>query len=91
MVIYRPISKLSRFWMFMVKSIRGPNSYEYVSNIINDLHPDIIKFCEVEGCDELNQLASLTNNKYRPYLIQGTDSATGQNVGMLTLVDPVES
>ncbi len=62
-----------------------------VAQVINDLNPDIINICEVEGCDELNQLISLTNTKYRPYLIQGTDSSTGQNVGMLTLVDPVEN
>ncbi len=62
---------------------------KYVANVINQLNPDIINLCEVEGCDELNQLASLTNKNYHPYLIQGTDSATGQNVGMLSLVDPV--
>lgn len=62
---------------------------KYVANVINELSPDIINFCEVEGCDELNQLASLTNTKYKPYLIKGTDSSTGQNVGILTLVDPV--
>ncbi len=64
---------------------------KYVAAIINELSPDIINICEVEGCDELSQLVSLTNNKFHPYLIQGTDSATGQNVGMLTLVDPVSS
>lgn len=62
---------------------------KYVANVINELNPDIINLCEVEGCDELNQLVNLTNIKYRPYLIQGTDSSTGQNVGMLTLVDPI--
>jgi exonuclease III len=63
---------------------------EYVSKIITDLNPDIVNFCEVEGCDELNQLvASLgTNSGYKPYLKKGTDSATGQNVGMITRVDP---
>ncbi len=64
---------------------------KYVADVVNELNPDILNLCEVEGCDELNQLASLTNNKFRPYLIKGTDSATGQNVGMLTLVDPIEN
>lgn len=64
---------------------------KYVANIIKELNPDIINFCEVESCDELNQLANLTNLKYRPYLVEGTDSATGQNVGLLTLIDPVSN
>jgi len=28
---------------------------------------------------------------YMPYMIKGTDTATGQNVGLLTLVDPIVS
>ena len=62
---------------------------DYISQIINDLEPDIINFCEIEGCDELNMIKSRTNPSYNPYLIKGTDTATGQNVGMLTLIDPV--
>jgi exonuclease III len=62
---------------------------DYISKIINDLNPDIINFCEIEGCDELEMIKSRTNPSYNPYLIKGTDSATGQNVGMLTLLDPV--
>ncbi len=61
---------------------------DYISTIINDLNPDIINFCEIEGCDELSMLANRTNNQFLPYLIKGTDTATGQNVGMLTLIDP---
>ena len=64
----------------------------YVSKVIHDLNPDIINFCEIEGCDELNMLkTSLDDNTYMPYLKQGTDTSTGQNVGMLTRVDPVIS
>jgi len=61
---------------------------DYVAKIINDLNPDIINFCEIEGCDEINMLIDRTNPAYNPYLIKGTDSATGQNVGMMTLIDP---
>lgn len=60
-----------------------------VASVINALNPDIVNLCEVEGCDELQQLISQTNNSYVSYLIQGTDTSTGQNVGMLTKVDPV--
>jgi exonuclease III len=64
----------------------------YVSKVIKDLNPDIINFCEIEGCDELNMVKSALNDQtYMPYLKKGTDTSTGQNVGMLTRVDPIVS
>ena len=64
----------------------------YVSNIIKDINPDIINFCEIEGCDELNILkGELGDNSYNPYLLKGTDTSTGQNVGMLTRIDPIKT
>ena len=89
-------------WMFIDQYSNCPGSsctwtnqtealehMDLIANIINELNPDIINFCEIEGCDELNMLSVRTNPSFRPYLIKGTDSATGQNVGMLTLVDPI--
>ena len=63
----------------------------YVTNVINTLNPDIINFCELEGCDELNLLKEqLTSTElFNAYLKKGTDTGTGQNVGMLTKVDPL--
>ena len=61
----------------------------YVAKVVNDLNPDIINFCEVEGCDELNILKDKLDGSYVPYLKKGTDTSTGQNVGMLTRVDPL--
>lgn len=62
----------------------------YVSNIIKDINPDIVNFCEVEGCDELNMIiANLQDTSYKSYLKKGTDSATGQNTGMITRIDPL--
>ena len=61
----------------------------YVANVINNLQPDIISLCEVEGCDELNILKEQLDNTYNPYLKKGTDTGTGQNVGMLTRIDPL--
>ena len=62
----------------------------FVSTIIQELQPDIINLCEIEGCDELYTLINSTQNtKYIPYVIQGLDSATGQNVGILTTIDPI--
>jgi exonuclease III len=63
----------------------------YVSSIIKDLNPDLINFCEVEGCDELNILKGQLDNSYTHYLLKGTDTSTGQNVGMLTRVDPIKT
>jgi exonuclease III len=63
----------------------------YVSSVIKDLDPDLINFCEVEGCDELNILKGQLDNSYTPYLLKGTDTSTGQNVGMLTRVDPIKT
>jgi exonuclease III len=63
----------------------------YVVNVLKELQPDIINFCEIEGCDELNILKSYLGDSYYPYLKKGTDTATGQNVGILTKVDPIVS
>jgi exonuclease III len=64
---------------------------DYVSKRIQALNPDIINFCEVEGCDELNILKDKLDGTYVSYLKKGTDTSTGQNVGMLTRIDPVKS
>jgi exonuclease III len=62
----------------------------YVADVVKHLNPDVINFCEVEGCDELNILREkIDDSTYVPYLKKGTDSSTGQNVGMLTRVDPL--
>ena len=60
----------------------------YVENVIDDLSPDLVNLCEVEGCDELNLLNS--QGIYTPYLLFGTDSSTGQNVGMLKRSQPLD-
>jgi exonuclease III len=67
---------------------------KYVSKVIDKLNPDIINFCEIEGCDELNMLkntlitSNFYANYYNTYLKKGTDTGTGQNVGILTKLDP---
>jgi exonuclease III len=58
----------------------------YVAKVIHDLAPDIVNICEIEGCDELNML--IQGSSYNPYLINGKDTSTGQNVGMLTKIQP---
>ena len=61
----------------------------YVINVIKELNPDIINFCEIEGCDELSMIKAQLDTSYNLYLKKGTDTATGQNVGMLTRIDPL--
>lgn len=63
----------------------------YLYDTIHQLNPDFINFCEIEGCDELNALGAMLDNEYNSYLLKGTDTATGQNVGMLTKIDPLKS
>lgn len=64
----------------------------YVTSVLSDLNPDIINFCEVEGCDELNMVInSLGDYNLKPYLKKGTDTSTGQNVGLVTKIDPTIS
>jgi endonuclease/exonuclease/phosphatase family metal-dependent hydrolase len=64
----------------------------YVSDVVALLSPDILNVCEVEGVNELNQLANQSasggGHKLDPYFVQGTDTATGQNVGMLSNIVP---
>src|SRR3546814_561955 len=64
-----------------------------IASVIAQYNPDIVNFCEVEGCDELNYVIDEVGPAYNyaPYLKQGDDTATGQNVGIITRVDPVES
>jgi exonuclease III len=72
-----------------VNSSEAQIHMDYVSNVINELQPDTINICEVEGCDELQEIIHRTTTDYVPYLVKGTDSATGQNVGILTKIDPI--
>ena len=70
---------------------------QYVGKVVSHLNPDIINICEVEGCDELNLLCQEVSKngendaEYQMYLKQGTDSATGQNVGLLTKLSPLSN
>jgi exonuclease III len=73
-----------------VNQTEAETHMDYVAKVVSELNPDIINFCEIEGCDELNILKDrLGDSSYTPYLKKGTDSSTGQNVGMLTRVDPL--
>jgi len=56
-----------------------------VSNVLQTLNADIVHLCEVESINELTMLG--LSSDYKQYLVQSTDSATGQNVALLSRVD----
>ena len=61
---------------------------QYIADAIQEYDPDILNLCEVEGCYELGQLNGLLGNAYQTYLLFGTDTSTGQNVGLMTKWTP---
>jgi exonuclease III len=65
----------------------------YVADVVSILNPDILNFCEVEGVDEMNLVLNKLPNaeNYSAYLKPGTDTATGQNVGILSKITPINA
>nr|WP_319999997.1 lamin tail domain-containing protein [uncultured Draconibacterium sp.] len=63
---------------------------EDIAFVIKSINPDIINLVEVEGLDALNRLNTnyLQGMNYKAYLIKGKDTYTGQDVGLLTRIDP---
>jgi exonuclease III len=72
-------------------SARARDHVMQAIQLILKLDADIIHFNEIEDCRILHVLMDLLpkNHGYRAYLIPGTDSMTGQNVGILTRIDPL--
>lgn len=63
-----------------------------IAEFLDRINADLIHFNEVESEFVLQQLIHampVHGKHYRAYLIPGTDTTTGQNVGMITKVDPV--
>lgn len=61
-----------------------------VAQIIIASNPDIINLVEVENFQALSRFNNkfLAGQGYRPFLVNGNDSQTGQDVCMLTRIDP---
>jgi exonuclease III len=62
-----------------------------IGTIIDYFNPDIINVCEVEGINELNILQESLkySDAYNSYLLKGTDTSTGQNVGLISKIAPI--
>ncbi|MEQ9642040.1 MAG: lamin tail domain-containing protein [Alphaproteobacteria bacterium] len=61
-----------------------------IAGIIAAHDPDIVNLVEVEGLAALEHLNAtfLAGRGYAAYLVKGKDSFTGQDVGLLTRIDP---
>ena len=62
---------------------------ETIKDVLNKLNADTVHMCEVQSCTQLDEVRP--TDDYVSYMIQGNDTYTGQNVGLLTKIDPVES
>uniref|UniRef100_K3WP94 Endonuclease/exonuclease/phosphatase domain-containing protein n=1 Tax=Globisporangium ultimum (strain ATCC 200006 / CBS 805.95 / DAOM BR144) TaxID=431595 RepID=K3WP94_GLOUD len=64
-----------------------------VAQNIKTMDSDIVQLNEVGDCFALQaliaEIAALGDSTYKPYLVRGTDTATGQNSALITRVDPI--
>lgn len=60
-----------------------------VREILSKLNADTIHMCEVQSCTQLDEVSP--SDVYRSYMIKGNDTYTGQNVGLITKIDPIET
>jgi exonuclease III len=63
-----------------------------VALVLREVNADMVVIPETQDCGVLTELlndSQLKSQGYKPYLIKGTDTATGQNVGLITRIDPI--
>jgi len=75
-------------------SIAHTHMIETATYIAN-LDPDVLFVEEVSDCWQLQKLIdampSSSSSVYVPYLLLGTDTATGENCGLITKIDPIQN
>jgi len=61
-----------------------------IAGVIIRSNPDVLNLVEIENLNALNTLNQkfLSGRGYRPYFVEGKDTQTGQDVGLLTRIDP---
>ena len=71
--------------------VRAAEHMKAVAELISSANPDIVLLCEVENLKALETLNEryLEGKGYRAYLVEGKDTHTGQDVGLLTRLDPI--
>uniref|UniRef100_A0A6B2LJM2 Endonuclease/exonuclease/phosphatase domain-containing protein n=1 Tax=Arcella intermedia TaxID=1963864 RepID=A0A6B2LJM2_9EUKA len=63
---------------------------QIVASELSQVDADIVALEEVQDCVVLQCLINaIGDSSYKPYLIPGRDTATNQNVGIISRVDPV--
>jgi len=66
-----------------------------VSIAVSQLNADVVALQEVFDCNMLarliEKLDKLGSMGYKPYLVKGTDTATMQNVALITRIDPISN
>eukprot|EP00761_Pharyngomonas_kirbyi_P013361 gb/GECH01013389.1/.p1 GENE.gb/GECH01013389.1/~~gb/GECH01013389.1/.p1 ORF type:complete len:415 (+),score=75.68 gb/GECH01013389.1/:1-1245(+) len=64
-----------------------------IANVIKQLDADIIVLEETESCNVVTSMLNQTSlsNQYRVYMVRGTDYYTGQNVALVTRLDPASN
>jgi len=97
------ISTFNTEWLFLTRSNcpgtgctwkdleQARYHLNHIADKIAQVNADIFVLEEVENCAVLRELLSLPQlafKGYKPYMVQGTDTATGQNVGIITRIDP---
>ena len=71
-------------------AVKAGEHMQKIADVIKKSNPDIINLVEVENLTALNTFNDkyLTGLNYKAYLAKGKDSFTGQDVALLTRIDP---
>eukprot|EP01060_Flectonema_neradi_P005301 TRINITY_DN13513_c0_g3_i1.p1 TRINITY_DN13513_c0_g3~~TRINITY_DN13513_c0_g3_i1.p1 ORF type:complete len:1414 (+),score=278.36 TRINITY_DN13513_c0_g3_i1:37-4278(+) len=94
------IASYNMYWLFDGKSDPNPvpwtswqSAYSHAKHMAGELeriNADIYVLVEVEDCSILDYVIKQMSDPtlYKRYIVKGTDSATGQDVALLTKIDP---
>lgn len=74
---------LENFFLLETKDQKPSEKVQWIANIINEISPDILMFCEAGGCESIDLFNSkYLNDFYTPYLIPG-NSDRGIEIGYI--------
>jgi exonuclease III len=73
-------------WNTTLEQLRHVNT---IRSVLRKFDADTVHICEVQNCKALDKVSP--NDAYKNYLIEGQDTYTHQNVGLLTKVDPSQA
>ena len=59
-----------------------------IQSVLADIDADTVHLCEVQSCTQLDEVKPSDN--YTSFMIQGNDTYTEQNVGLISKIMPVE-